>query len=257
MQLVKWHAWEGEVEKISQSFINIFKMLIGVSSQVEIHHITATLQLPGPVRITCAFVDVMEYDGQYRFFVMSQSVRAQIEACQAILPDTRRILLIGGHDGPIADDTFIVHNVDELEELMVLSMTPAQKNKIANRIFGVFSFRDQVQLGYEVFQEAMGTTGVTLDEFIGNDQVQLQPDYHYAVAPPPPQQQPQQPRPPVEITRVKRIREKTCVICTTEPSTVLLDCGHKCLCEACAERWVGQVGQCTLCKRNIVKMYIK
>jgi hypothetical protein len=223
-------------------------MIIGVNSQVEIYHLTSILQLSGPVVIPesgGALPHVTEYDGQYRFFVIARhpSIRTQIEQCLTFLPDTNRILLllVNWQEGPIPDNVFIVNNVDELEELMVLPpLDAATKNKIATRIFGQFS---SVQLGFQVLQQLTGRYDMTLEEFVGGPDAAAEPrveilqeeEYQYV--------------------RVKRVCEDTCSICLLEPSTVMLDCGHDSMCLNCAEKWIKQTGQCPICKQYVVKIY--
>jgi hypothetical protein len=131
--------------------------------------------------------------------------------------------------------------VDELEELMVTTMTPPQKNKLASRIFGIVPLREQVEAGYHLYQQITGTFDVPMDEWI-ESAPGVQPHPH-----------PQVPVAPVAV--IKRIREETCVVCTTDPSTIMLDCGHMCVCAACADRWVGQHGNCPVCRNKVSKMY--
>jgi len=209
-------------------------MIIGVSSQVEIYHIASVMGFAPPVRRAFGTVDVMEYDQQYMFFVASAAnVASQIQECLIYEPGIGRVLLIGA----VAEDAITITNVDELEEWMVLSLTPAQKSKIANRVFGVLSQGTLIRMGFELYQEITGTTQ-TLEEFV-RDAAPLPPTL-----------------PRIKVARVKRIREETCIVCTGEPATVLLDCGHECLCNACATRWVDQTGQCPTCKQSISKMFV-
>ncbi|XP_062854696.1 E3 ubiquitin-protein ligase NEURL3 [Trichomycterus rosablanca] len=45
--------------------------------------------------------------------------------------------------------------------------------------------------------------------------------------------------------------EENCVVCFSEPSTVILKCGHCCLCSQCAPRVVKEFGTCPLCRQYI------
>ncbi len=242
-------------------------MLIGVSSQVEIFHITSILALSGPVTSNRGTIDVHEYDDQYQFFVISERrpVGDQIDAVR--LPDTNRVILVAIEWA--GDNVHIARNAEELEEFMVLTMTMVQKHKIANRIFGQFSFRENVELGYQMLQAVTGRYDVSMEEWVGanNDpppagggslfapRVQIVDEEEGNNDPPPAGNNLLPPAGGRRLFPIKRIREETCIICKTEPSTVLLDCGHECLCSDCADRWIGTVGQCTICRQHIVKMY--
>jgi len=46
--------------------------------------------------------------------------------------------------------------------------------------------------------------------------------------------------------RVKRIRTDLCCICMEVESTIMLSCGHECMCFSCSEKWK----DCPMCRRE-------
>lgn len=237
-------------------------MLIGVQSQTDIYHLTSILQpthVPHPLEhgdIEC---------GEYQFFVFKRrpSKNEQILLRDSPQGKYSRILIIDStYDEELpSPSAFIVHNVEELEELMVLDpLDNETRNKLTRRVFHEFTFEDNVLTGFNVLQGLLGRP-INLAEFInGGDGGNLgmplvaQPNFpgrggNLAI-------EPQFPDPPPNPpTRTKRVREETCLVCMSEPTTILLNCGHECMCKTCADIWLNGGKSCPICRETVTKIF--
>lgn len=61
--------------------------------------------------------------------------------------------------------------------------------------------------------------------------------------------------PPPPILKLKRYRCPMCVVCLVEATCILLSCGHECVCEGCADRWLAEKKECPICKAAITLVY--
>jgi len=52
--------------------------------------------------------------------------------------------------------------------------------------------------------------------------------------------------------KVKRHRTVDCVSCLSTGPSVLFQCGHECMCEVCADRWMTEKAECPMCKDSVV-----
>jgi Zinc finger, C3HC4 type (RING finger) len=59
-----------------------------------------------------------------------------------------------------------------------------------------------------------------------------------------------------EPTRVKRNRTVDCVACESTQSSVMFNCGHEALCEACADTWLAEKKECPMCREAVVKIFL-
>lgn len=61
--------------------------------------------------------------------------------------------------------------------------------------------------------------------------------------------------PPPPILKLKRHRCSKCVACQVESTCIMLNCGHECMCEGCADRWLAEKKECPICKAAITVVY--
>ncbi len=139
--------------------------------------------------------------------------------------------------------TFIVENASDLEDFSGIEISPQSKNKINNRVFDLYSLEDNVRLGAN-----------TLIESIMNGSMVFQTEYQeqrtsprISIIPDDDEERP--------LKVVKMISEEICQICLDEASTIMLGCGHKAMCDNCANRCLAEKNACPICRGKVEVIY--
>lgn len=57
------------------------------------------------------------------------------------------------------------------------------------------------------------------------------------------------------VNRRKRVRARECVVCLTSDATVMLNCGHECVCKTCCDEWLKIKPLCPVCKATVHYIY--
>jgi hypothetical protein len=110
--------------------------------------------------------------------------------------------------------------IDNVNDLAAhVEMNQRARNKIAMDLFGDYE-------GYDVQQGCTILANIVFG----------------AVATPPPH------------TR-KRVRAAECVVCLTEAATVMLNCGHECVCAGCCDEWMKVKRTCPVCQADVLYIY--
>ncbi len=216
-------------------------MLICLASQASAFQLADILEFGVPSRINVRGTHVEHYPSKDCFIhVLSQrySRNAQIVKCLTFLERVHRVLILDlSYDEIYPNDfTFMVENASELEDFSGIDISAQCKNKINARIFDLHSIEDNVRLGTNI-----------LIESILSGSVIFQTPYRRPHSPPRVVLIEEEEERPLKI--VKMVTEQQCQICMDNDSSIMLGCGHKSMCEACADRYQG--GTCPICRAKI------